>query len=351
MSRRVTSPRLAPRRRTWLADALIAGFVATGLATVVLILGFIVAAAGGVERGGDFFRLWLWQLAHNEVVSFTRATPAVAIVLHVVVGLVFALGYAYWGERWNARVFGLTGLANGLAFGLIAYVVSLLALLPAAGVNMLSFALSAGPLPVIGNLVLNLIYGGVLGMLYDASAERPAVAEDAGYVEPLEGQAVAHSEAVGAAGIVVGVVLGAIFGLALALLLPPTAPGEAFAGWSLALAAAGFLVGGAVGGVVGTFVGLPQGDAADALEEEHVEVDDPFDRNVLSFLIPLGLILLVAGIVSAIGLSLLSLAPSGRLVPVFGALVLTFVVTIVSVTLGLRQPRPSRRATVSHRGH
>ncbi len=349
MSRHVTSARLAPRRESWLADAVIAGFVATGLATVALILAYIAAAAAGVERGGDVFRFWLWQLTHNDVVGFTRTTPAIAIMLHVVVGVIFAILYAYWGERWIARTFGPTGWRNGLIFGLLAYVASLLALLPAAGVNMLSFALSAGPLPVVGNLVLNLVYGAVLGQLYDASAEQPALAEDVGYHEPMEAPAVAHSEAIGAAGIVVGVILGAIFGLVLALLLPPTAPGEAFAGWSLGLAAAGFLAGGALGGVVGTFVGLPQ--QTEEVVEEEVTPDDPFDRNVLAFLIPPGLIVVAAGIVSAIGLALLSLASFGRMVPVYGALVLTFGVTIVSIVLGLRQPRSSRRATVSHKGH
>ena len=61
-----------------------------------------------------------------------------------------------------------------MRFALLPWLFSLLVLLPAAMVNMLDWALSAGPLVPVGNLVLHLIYGFTLGQLYDASADEPA---------------------------------------------------------------------------------------------------------------------------------------------------------------------------------
>ena len=118
-------------------------------------------------------------------------------------------------------------------------------------------ALSAGPLPPIGNLLLHLIYGFTLGQLYDASADAPAVGDDLVYDEPLERDAVEHSEDFGAAGILAGAIVGAAVGVGMAIVLPPTLPNVDFGGWEIALAVGGILAGGAVGGIVGSFAGLP----------------------------------------------------------------------------------------------
>jgi hypothetical protein len=233
--------------------------------------------------------------------------------------------------------------------------VSLFALLPAAAVNMLDWALSAGPLVPLGNLVLHLIYGFVLGQLYDPAADAPAVGEDLVYEEPLERSAVAHSEDFGAAGILVGGVIGAAVGSALAVVLPPTLPNVDFGGWSVALAVGGILAGGAVGGIVGSFAGLPSApeDPAAVLAEP-----DPFEKRVLPFLIPPFLVLVIACIITTLGTALLQmgkseveigpiviakavlLALAGILVIGFGALWLA--------THGDQSP-PSSRETVSHR--
>ena len=57
-----------------------------------------VLANGAADSQGDFFRRWLWQLTHNEVVGFSSGRPAIALALHVVLGLVWALIYARFVE-------------------------------------------------------------------------------------------------------------------------------------------------------------------------------------------------------------------------------------------------------------
>jgi hypothetical protein len=186
-------------RRRWLADAIIAGFIAIGTSTGALMVSYVLAN-GLADSQADFFRRWLWQLTHNEVVAFSSGRPALALALHVLLGLVWAIVYARFVEF---RLSG-PGWRRGMVFALLPWVFSLLILLPAAVVNLLDWVFSAGPLVPVGNLVLHLIYGYTLGQLYDASADEPALGADVVYNEPLERLAVEHSEDYGAAGILIG---------------------------------------------------------------------------------------------------------------------------------------------------
>src|SRR6266567_5067189 len=251
--------RSGPRER-WVSDAIIAGFVAIGASTAALMIAYALAD-GAADSQGDVVRRWLWQLTHNQVVAFSSGRPAYALAIHVLLGIVWALIYARVVEprpslRW--WIGDGPGWARGMRFALLPWLFSLLILLPAAMLNMLDWALSAGPLVPIGNLVLHMIYGFTLGQLYDASADEPAVAHDLTYEEPLQRMAVEHSEDFGAAGILAGGVIGAAVGIFMAVVLPPTLPSVDFGGWSVALAVGGILAGGAVGGIVGSFAGLPQ---------------------------------------------------------------------------------------------
>jgi hypothetical protein len=341
-----------------LATAIIAGFVATGASTAVLIIAF-VTANGAADSQGDFFRQWLFQLTHNRVVDFSSASPAVAIAVHVVLGLVWALVYAYLAEPWLAG-FIRRGWQRGMAFALLPWLVSLFALLPAAVVGYLEFALSAGPLPVVGNLILHMAYGAVLGQLYDPSADEPALAHDVIYAEPLQRRAVRQSETFGAAGIVGGAVLGAAVGAGLAIILRPTLPNVDLEGWSVALGVGGLLAGGAVGGIVGSFAGLPS-TPPDPAEVAHAP--DPFDRNVLPFLIPPFLVLVIAAVIVTFGSALLQMGKSSmHLGPieitnaVLAALFGILVIGVGAAFLASREPSDaqssrSSRETVSHSDH
>src|SRR6266849_3028313 len=305
-------------RRRWFTDAIIAGFVAIGTSTGALMVAYVLAN-GAADSQGDLLRRWLWQLTHNEVVGFSSGRPAVALALHVVLGLVWALIYARFVEGNRSLQWWIgdgPGWARGMRFGLLPWIVSLLLLLPAAMVNMLDWALSAGPLVPVGNLLLHMIYGFTLGQLYDASADEPAVVTDLAVVEPFQREAVEHSEDFGAAGI---------------------------------------LAGGAVGGIVGSFAGLPQTPPEPADLEDG---PDPFEHNVLPFLIPPLLIVVVAAIITTCGTGLLQLGKSEvEIGPItIGAAVVAAIIGIFAIGVGawflstrVDQSPPSSRETVSHK--
>jgi hypothetical protein len=349
--------RRVPRRR-WFADAIIAGFVAIGTSTGVLMVAYVLAN-GAADARGDVLRRWLWLLTHNEVVAFSSGRPAIAIAVHVVLGLVWALVYARFIEFRRGLRWWLgdgPGWLRGMRFSILPWIFSLLILLPAALFNVLDWALSAGPLVPVGNLILHLIYGFTLGQLYDASADEPALGEDLVYDEPLERAAVEHSEDFGAAGILAGCVVGAVVGIMLAVVLPPTLPGIDFGGWQVALAVGGILAGGAVGGIVGSFAGLPQTppEPTPALERDY----DRFEHNVLPFLIPPFLILVIAAIIVTFGSGLLQLGkqvahigPIEVAWAVLAAIAGIFVLGFGALFLATRpddQSPPSSRDTVSH---
>jgi hypothetical protein len=242
-----------------------------------------------------------------------------------------------------------------MLFALVPWLFSLLLLLPAAAINMLDWALSAGPLVPLGNLVLHLIYGFTLGQLYDASADAPALGADLTYDEPLERLGVEHSEDFGAAGIILGAIIGAAVGIAMAVVLPPTLPNVDFGGWEVAMAVGGLLAGGAVGGIVGSFAGLPQS------QPDPVDIDaepDPFEHNVLPFLIPPFLIVVIATIIVTLGSTLLRLGKSEvEIGPiVIGQSVVAAIIGMVAIgvcawllAMGDDQSPPSSRDTVSHK--
>jgi hypothetical protein len=241
-----------------------------------------------------------------------------------------------------------------MRFALLPWLVSLLVLLPAAMVNMLDWALSAGPLVPVGNLLLHLVYGYTLGALYDASADEPVTAADLTYEEPLQRVAIEHSEDFGAAGIVVGAVVGALVGIGLAVVLPPILPNVDFGGWSVALGVGGILAGGAVGGIVGSFAGLPQTPPDPA---ELAGGPDPFQHTVLPFLIPPFLIVVIAAIITTFGSGLLQLGKSDVEIgpitiakAVIAALCGILIIGFGALYLATRpdQSSPSSRDTISH---
>jgi hypothetical protein len=229
------SARIVSRR---LSGAVVAGFVGTILAGSVLLVGYAVASAltglpGGL--GGAFE-----ALTRNTATSAVENALGIAVVIHVAVGLALAVVYAAAVEP---RLSG-PGWRRGALFALLPWLLSLLVLLPAMGGGLLGLALGAGLLPVVGNLVAHLVYGGALGWLYERQLIELGEDDEASALANLGAER----------GTAVGVIGGGLLGAALAVLLVwAWSAGAAPPGWAAALGGVG---GATVGGFVGSFAGL-----------------------------------------------------------------------------------------------
>lgn len=332
-------------RRNWLADAVIAGFVATGASTVALVVGFLVAHSLGVESGPQL-QVWLWDLTRNPLVARAQGAPAAAIGVHILFGIIWALLYAAFFEpRLNRPAW-----QEGMLFALIAWLASLLVFLPIAGAGFFGLNLGAGPMPAIGNLITHLVWGFTLGQLYNRQADQPDTAEGAESADDLAlDHAVAvHAEGFAAGGIVAGAVVGGVIGLILAVVLPAGA--RATEGWPLVIAITGALAGAAVGAMVGAFAGLPDAKP-DPIEQTYGQ--DPFERQWLVFLIPFVVLIAVIVLIVLIGNLLLvsQSASQDKLIPVWIAIGATFAIGIGGFYLSRSGPPASDHDTVSQRGH
>ena len=83
-----------------------------------------------------------------------------------------------------------------MLFSLVPWLLSLLVFFPAVGGGLFGADLDAGPLPAIGNLVLHLIYGAILGTVY-CIPESAASTEDDRRAAQLENDGTALGLVVG----------------------------------------------------------------------------------------------------------------------------------------------------------
>jgi hypothetical protein len=240
--------RPSSREDGWLERAIVAGFVATALMTTVFAIAYGVAILlGSADPGAPLIARWLWGLGHNVVTAHARTAVPAVVLLHFVFGLVWAVIYAALAEP------RLTGPAwrRGALFALLPGLLSLLVFLPAVGGGILGLGLGAGPLPIVGNLLLHLVYGTTLGRLYPAEGSRLLIERGEGE-SPDEARILAHAEQVMALGLTAGLALGALLGW---LGLTAVAPDQP----ALAALAMGAVGGSAVGALVGSFAGLSPG--------------------------------------------------------------------------------------------
>jgi hypothetical protein len=231
-----------PRQRNgrltdWLPLSFLSGFVATGVMALMLMLGYGAAVVLGNSQGSVLAR-WIWALAHNPLTDTTHALLPLAIVLHFAAGIAWAIVYAALVEP---RLSG-PGWRRGLEFALLPWLASLVIFLPLMGGGLLGLSLGAGPLPILGNLVLHLAYGLSLGQLYPS--ERILAEHDE--VDPGE---LVHNERMIALGILPGLVIGALLGLVVSGFM---APGSQ----PLLVAVLGAIMGSAAGALLGSFAGL-----------------------------------------------------------------------------------------------
>jgi hypothetical protein len=135
-----------------------------------------------------------------------------------------------------------------MIFALVPWILSVVVFFPAVGVGFFGAGIGAGPLPVIGNLVLHLVYGAVLGWIYSPTSER---------YQTESGQAQSSADLDLAAAEQRWIALGIVFGIAFGGL----------AGWVGSILLAGnpglmIVLGAITGSMVGAFIGSFRGLSA-----------------------------------------------------------------------------------------
>jgi hypothetical protein len=224
-------------------QALIAGLVGTVLASVVLLGAYGIASALAPAVGGVFGR-WLAALTSNPATSLVQGALARAALLNVVIGLIWALVYAYLAEP---RLPG-AGWQRGALFALIPWFLSLVIFLPLVGGGVFGLALGAGPLPIIGNLIVHLVYGVSVGAVFAVGVEERA----AGQADASAASLLANVSA--ERGLATGLVVCGIAGAVLSALGAVIAHGGSSTIWLAALVGGVFAA--TAGAVIGSFVGL-----------------------------------------------------------------------------------------------
>lgn len=232
-------------RMYWLVRAITAGFLATIVVTLVLAATYSLALLiGSQDPQAPALLRWTWALTHNTLTQGVSASLPLVMLLHFLAGIGWAIVYAALVEPYLQG----PGWRKGLLFSLVPWILSLAVFLPAVGAGFLGLELGAGPLPIIGNLLLHLVYGATLGQLCVSEIGYP-VGETEEADTRAEISATMHARTTMAAGIIVGLVIGGVVGWAFDV---------AFAvGFGTTLSVfIGMLVGSAFGILIGSFWGL-----------------------------------------------------------------------------------------------
>lgn len=228
-------------RELWLSGGIIAGFAATIVMSMALVLAYLITGSIGSETGGRIDR-WFWGLANNRLTDGIYDVPLAAFSINLLAGLGWALVYTRFAE---SRLRG-PGWWRGMVFSLLPWVLSLVVFFPLIGAGFLGMDLNAGPLPAIGNLILHLVYGATLGTVF--------AVPDVSRASTAAGARTAKAENDGAA---IGLVAGLTGGLAIGAVLAAVFATDVNAGLNITLAAGGF--GTVAGALIGPFLGLDWG--------------------------------------------------------------------------------------------
>ena len=159
---------LSRPRADWLPRATIAGYIASIAMAILFVAAYGFAhVVGAVPLVSSLkwtaeITSWLYALTHNAVLDFAASSMFAAAAVHLVVGVLWALVYAY---AFEPRLTG-NAWARGAIFSLLPWILSLVVFLPLFGGGWFGMAIGAGPLPALGNLVLHLGYGLILGGMY-----------------------------------------------------------------------------------------------------------------------------------------------------------------------------------------
>jgi hypothetical protein len=201
---------LIVERRTLSSTSVVLALLAGFVASVAMVLGFAVAFVAALLLGrlpipvvADWFR----GLTSNALIDVAAPNLYAATAVFFLGGMAWALLY---GLVFDQRLHG-PPIRRGMTFALIPWFVSLIVVMPLVGGGLFGMSLGAGPLPIVGNLILHAVYGSVLGGVWGS---RESVSDDPGrrvYGADLEASRL--SELGAARGLAIGLVLGCIGGL------------------------------------------------------------------------------------------------------------------------------------------
>lgn len=231
------------RRLDWLSGGVLAGFTATTILTAGLMISYEFArVVGSNAASASLFRNWLWSLTHNPVTTTAQVNLSVALMLHFGAGILLGILYAAFVEP---ALHG-PGWRRGILFALVPWLLSLIVFLPAAGGGFLGLSLHAGPLPIVGNLILHVIYGVTLGEVVAVERWQTESGEPD---DDDERRALDRSQRASALGVAFGLMCGGFIGEAAAGSL---APGQD----PLLVAVIAAIIGSGIGFMLGSFAGL-----------------------------------------------------------------------------------------------
>ncbi|HEY3997231.1 MAG TPA: DUF6789 family protein [Candidatus Xenobia bacterium] len=226
--------------------ALLAGFISATIMTYVFAIGYWLATYSPrfLGAGQTEFAAWCRNLSYNFLVEQAHAWLWVALTFHLLLGLGWAVVY---GLVFEHRLQG-SAAVRGMKFSLLPWLLSIIVFFPLMGAGFLGSHLGAGPLPVIGNLVLHLCYGLVLGLAYGPLGD--AVVVPGATDNQLESAALSGSTHRAAQGLVLGLLVGGLVGTSL---MGSTPEGMT----PTYMMVAGLVLGGALGCLAGALTGLP----------------------------------------------------------------------------------------------
>ncbi len=154
------------RREDWVTNSLLSGFGATVALTAATAGAYGMANWLG-EQNGSRIEQWFYGLSHNGITDRADNSLILAIGLNLLAGLGFAFIYG----MIEHRIPFAHGWQKGMAFALVPWLLSITVFFSMMGVGVFGAELNAGPLAILGNLVLHLIYGAVLGTIYSVDLD------------------------------------------------------------------------------------------------------------------------------------------------------------------------------------
>jgi len=269
---------------------------------VLVVVSGIAGSLGELYRGANVLFDWMYGLTHNPIVELGRGSLFVALALHLAVGMLWAILYALVFEP---RLRAFPGWLAGIFFSGLPFVLSVVVFLPLLGAGLFGSALAAGPLPLVGNAILHVIYGATLGAGYSAGADLAESADDSELEAIGQSATMRRAETDAARGILIGATVGGVLGVLIGMVLPVSAIERLIGSWPVAIGVAGVLSGGAVGALVGSMAGLTEPRAPTVAAPGLGEPTG--GEPLMAALIPLCVIAIVAILIVSIGSALLTI--------------------------------------------